>query len=73
MWVGIQKMKRGIITAQVEVRGDLIDGKLSLRLLRDIPPGKQRAEKAASGELEFRLLVNCKSLDGCFGDGLERQ
>lgn len=65
-------MKRGIITAQVEVRGDLIDGKLMLFLLRDIPPGKQRAEKAASGKSKFRLLVNRKSLDGCLGDTLER-
>ncbi len=58
--------------ADVRVSGDLSDAELMLFLLREIPAGKQRTDKATQGELEFRLAVNGNPLEGYLRDTLEK-
>ncbi|MDH7601793.1 MAG: hypothetical protein QHI38_06570 [Armatimonadota bacterium] len=60
------------VTADIRVSGDLRDGQLMLFLLRSIPNGKQRTEKAEPGDLDFRLTVNDQTLEGALGDTLEK-
>jgi len=66
------KNGRKTISTEVVVKGDLSDGRLMLFLMRRIPSGRDRLEKAAPGELDFRLLVNGKPLEGELGDTLDK-
>lgn len=63
---------RKVISAEVYITGDLTDGELMLFLLRDIPSGKRRLDKPAAGELDFRLNVNGKPVEGSLGDTLDK-
>ena len=43
-----------------------------LFLMRRMAKGRERLEKAAPGELDFRLLMNGKPLEGALGDTLDK-
>ena len=62
---------RKTVVANVVVRGDLEQPRLMLFLLRKFEPNKDRLPKPQPGELDFRLFINGKPIEGQLGQTLE--
>ena len=63
---------RKTVVSAVSVSGDLLDPSLMLFLYRTVEDPNKRRPKAQPGELDFRLLVDRKPLQGVLGDTLEK-
>ncbi|MDO8589618.1 MAG: discoidin domain-containing protein [Armatimonadota bacterium] len=59
-------------TARVSISGDLLQPSLMLFLYRAGQSDREKLPKAESGQMEYRLLVDGKRLEGAYGDTFEK-